>query len=344
MGRWTVAAAAIIALAFGLALPLKAPLLAQPAKGHSERPVAVGDPLGVADKGIFSDLDDQIRIDLPEGASAENVRAVVDRERGLLVLYVDDWPTKPYPLVEGGAEAGAKAGAGTGRATLTVGDISLPLRPADRRELAPLLTAENTSLLPTRRRKQGKRAGRARTDRDGDGIPDALDLLMGAHKTAINRASYGAGYIKLTYPMGDVPRDRGVCTDVIVRAARNAGLDIQVALHRDIKRSPRSYPMVTGTGNRNIDHRRVKTLLPYFKRHWNKRATAIDDPDDPLRPGDILFMDTFPNRSGPDHIGIVSNRVGASGHPLIINNWTDGTVTAEMDLLGWVPVTQRFRF
>jgi len=54
-------------------------------------------------------------------------------------------------------------------------------------------------------------------------------------------------------------------------------------------------------------------------------------------------MDTFPSRSGPDHIGIISNRVDDQGLPLVINNWTDGTVTTEMDLLTFVPVTHRFR-
>ena len=54
-------------------------------------------------------------------------------------------------------------------------------------------------------------------------------------------------------------------------------------------------------------------------------------------------MDTFPSRPGPDHIGIVSARTDAEGLPLIINNWTDGTVTTEMDLLTFVPVTHRFR-
>ena len=39
-------------------------------------------------------------------------------------------------------------------------------------------------------------------------------------------------------------------------------------------------------------------------------------------------MDTFPSRSGPDHIGIVSDRVDDQGLPLVINNWTDGTVTS----------------
>ena len=66
-------------------------------------------------------------------------------------------------------------------------------------------------------------------------------------------------------------------------------------------------------------------------------------PDDPLRPGDVILMDTFPSRPGPDHIGILSDRVDDQGLPLVINNWTDGTVTAEMDLLTFVPVMYRFR-
>jgi uncharacterized protein YijF (DUF1287 family) len=57
----------------------------------------------------------------------------------------------------------------------------------------------------------------------------------------------------------------------------------------------------------------------------------------------VLFMDTFPSRSGPDHVGIVSDTIGPAGLPMVINNWTNGTVTAEMDLLTFVPVLYRFR-
>ena len=60
----------------------------------------------------------------------------------------------------------------------------------------------------------------------------------------LNADAYVGGYETLRYPMGDVPRERGVCTDVIVRALRNAGIDLQAALHQDIARSRRSYPMV----------------------------------------------------------------------------------------------------
>lgn len=278
--------------------------------------------LGVTDTGIWSDLDDQIQLAFPSDANPDQVTAVVDREHKLLIAYIDGWPTKVYPLA--------------GDSEIAVGDQTVALRAGDAAELGPLLSAGDVTEL-------AKGSSAPPGDADGDGIPDPLDLLIGAQKTVLNGADYGAGYIHLAYPNGDVPRDRGVCTDVVVRAVRNAGTDIQSALQDDIKRSRRSYPMVKKR-NAHIDHRRVKTLLPYFRRHWEARSADLDDPTDPLMPGDVVFMDTFPSRSGPDHIGIISNHMAESGQPLVINNWTNGTKTAEMDLLGWVPVTHRFRY
>ena len=168
-------------------------------------------------------------------------------------------------------------------------------------------------------------------------------VLEAAHGQVGVTRFYDGSYVRLAYPGGDVPAERGVCTDVVIRALRNAGIDLQGEVHRDIGRAPRSYPMVKGRGDTNIDHRRVKTILPWFRRHWTARTARVDDPGDPLRPGDVVFFDTFVTRSGPDHIGIVSDRMGPSGLPLVINNWTDGHQDAEMDLLGSVPVTHRFR-
>ncbi len=276
--------------------------------------------LGLRDKGVFSDLDPQVQLTLPAHLTSDHVSATVDAKHAVLVLSIDGFPRKAYPL--------------GGTATLDVGTLHLALRPGDRDELRPLLVAPRVT------------EGTAAHDRDGDGIPDPLDVLIGAKKTIVNADAYteaAEGYIGMGYPNGDVPRTIGVCTDVIVRAVRNAGMDLQRELHEDIARARAAYPMVKGMGDPSIDQRRVGTLLPFFKRHWQQHTAKLDDPADPLRPGDVIFMDTFPKREGPDHIGILSDRIDDQGLPLVVNNWTDGTVTTEMDLLTFVPVMYRFR-
>lgn len=289
---------------------------AAPAAPSTQPTVAPESCLGIHDTGIWSDLDDQVQIGLP-AVTADRVSATVDGKRHLLVLSIDGFPRKSYPL--------------TGTSTLAVGMHTLALRPGDRAELAPLLTAERTT------------AATVSADADRDGIPDALDILIGAKKTVLNGDAYTEGYVTIGFPLGDVPREMGVCTDVVIRAVRNAGVDLQKALFDDIKRAPKAYPMVKGRANPHIDQRRVKTLLPYFVRHWEAHSARLDDPEDPLRPGDVIFMDTFPSKAGPDHIGILSDRLDDQGLPFVINNWTTGTVTAEMDLLTFVPVLHRFR-
>jgi uncharacterized protein YijF (DUF1287 family) len=273
--------------------------------------------LGVSDKGIWSDLDPQVQIALPKDLAPARVTATVDDKHAVLLLAIDGFPRKVYPL--------------TGDEVLEVGTFHLALRAGDAAELAPLLAADRIS------------AGTAAHDRDGDGIPDVLDVLIGAKKTAINADAYTEGYFDMKYPNGDMPRDKGVCTDVVIRAVRNAGIDLQKELHEDIARAKGAYPMVKGYGDPSIDQRRVATLLPYFKRHWEKHTVKLDDPADPLRPGDVIFMDTFPDREGPDHMGVLSDHLDDDGLPYVINNWTDGTVTKEMDLLTFVPVLYRFR-
>jgi uncharacterized protein YijF (DUF1287 family) len=292
--------------------------VAAPAPRPADPPHAAEACLGVADKGIFADLDDRVQLTLPAGLAAENVTAIVDTAHGVLVLSIEGHPRKAYPL--------------GGTAALKVGTLTLALRPGDRAELAPLLTQEHVA------------EGTAAHDRDNDGIPDPLDILIGAKKAALDAAPYtNVGYVALSYPGGDVPRHQGVCTDVIVRAVRNAGLDLQRDLHEDIIKRRKAFPMIKKNADANIDQRRVGTLLPYFKKHWESHAAKLDDPQDPLRPGDIILMDTFPSRSGPDHIGIISDTLGPGGLPLVINAWDTGTVTSEMDLLSFVPVLYRFR-
>lgn len=277
--------------------------------------------LGVRDRGIFSDLDVRVQLALPAGLASTEVSAAVDRARGQLVLYERARPVKVYPL--------------GGSAMLQVGSIVLALRPGDRAELAPWLTPERLYVFE-------QRVELPPGDADDDGIPDPLDVLIGAHKAALNAARYDGRYEAIAYPGGDVPREIGVCTDVVIRALRNAGRDLQRAVHEDIRRRPSAYPMVRAP-NPHIDHRRVKSLLPYFERHGAARSRRTNDASDPLQPGDIVFMDTFPDRPGTEHVGIISDLHDADGRPLVINNWTDGTVTKPMELLSFVTVTHRYR-
>jgi uncharacterized protein YijF (DUF1287 family) len=225
-------------------------------------------------------------------------------------------------------------GGGVGR-DWTAGCIAL--RDADVIELYRFVgVGTKVRVLPARHR-------RLRDDRDGDGIPDPADVFLGARKTALNGAAYTDGYRRLRFPGGDVPRDQGVCTDVVVRALRNAGLDLQALQHADVLRHRAAYPWVTRP-DASIDHRRVKNLKVYLARHFRARPTSLDAAGlSDWLPGDVVLLDTFPSKPGPDHIGIVADARGPSGRPLVINNWTFGAHTGPMDLLGFVPVTHRYR-
>lgn len=277
--------------------------------------------LGVHDVGIFSDLDARVQLALPVDLKSQTLSAVIDAARSQLVLYEADWPLKVYPL--------------GGPRVLHVGAYELALRNGDYAELAPLLDAQRIQRFDTR-------VELPPGDADGDGIPDPLDVQIGAHKLALNADRYDGRYVSLKYPLGDPPRTIGVCTDVVIRALRNAGYDLQRAVAEDISRARFAYPMIKRP-NPSIDHRRVKSLLPYFERHFERHSERLDDPADPYRPGDVLFMDTFGDRPGAEHIGLVGDVSDAQGRPLVVNNWTDGTVTGSMPLLAFVPVTARFR-
>ncbi|HTV18739.1 MAG TPA: DUF1287 domain-containing protein [Polyangiaceae bacterium] len=283
--------------------------------------------LGVRDRGIFSDLDARVQLALPARLDAGRVHALFDGARQLLVLYDGDEPIKVYPVLASSVAPEP--------ALLELGSQRLALRAGDDAELAPLLDSHRVQAA-------APNVAAPPVDTDGDGIPDPLDVLIGARKTALNADRYDGRYETIGYPLGDVPRSIGVCTDVVIRALRNAGIDLQRDVHDDIVRAPQAYPSVSRP-NTNIDHRRVKSLLPYFQRHFEAH-TPNPTARDPYRPGDVVFMDTFRERNGAEHVGIVSDRRNADGVPLVINNWTDGTVTTDMDLLGHgVPVTHRFR-
>ena len=143
--------------------------------------------------------------------------------------------------------------------------------------------------------------------------------------------TYDPAYVQLDYPGGDVPPERGVCSDVVVRALRGVGLDLQQAVHEDMRKHFRAYPQrwgLRGT-DRNIDHRRVPNLETWFERagHALPAGTA-------RRPGDIVSW-RLPN--GLPHIAIVADRRGSDGNWLVVHNIGMGT-RVEAPAADWLPV------
>ena len=150
---------------------------------------------------------------------------------------------------------------------------------------------------------------------------------------------YDPAYAKLAFPGGDVPRDRGVCTDVVIRALRDAwGIDLQLAVNRDMKADFAAYPAFWGltTTDRNIDHRRVPNLQTLFARIGAE--VPLDDGPVPYLPGDII---TWKLPGNLDHIGIVSDRRTDQGTPLILHNIGRGA--QEEDILFAYPMTGHYR-
>ena len=172
------------------------------------------------------------------------------------------------------------------------------------------------------------------------GAPSAMKLLAAARKQIGVTLSYDPAYSRLPFPGGDVPRNKGVCTDVVIRAYRDAfDVDLQALVNADMKRSFSAYPKRWGlrTTDRNIDHRRVPNLEAFFTRAGSRRQ--IPRSADTWQAGDLFTC--LVNRSLP-HIGIVSDKRAASGRPLVIHNIGGGT--REEDILTDYPMTGRFRW
>lgn len=139
---------------------------------------------------------------------------------------------------------------------------------------------------------------------------------------------YDPKYTALKYPGGDVPIRKGVCTDVVVRALRKIGIDLQKEVHEDMLRSFSKYPQNWGLKkpDKNIDHRRVPNLMRYFERHHISLKPA-NGFERTCVAGDVIAWDLG---NGILHVGVVSDRK-AGGVPLIIHNIGSGA--QEEDIL-----------
>ena len=157
------------------------------------------------------------------------------------------------------------------------------------------------------------------------GQDDFFDRLAdSAFVLTKQRVEYDPAYFSIAYPNGDVPPGKGVCTDVVIRAYRKMGIDLQKEVHEDMRANFSKYPDNWGlkTTDRNIDHRRVPNLMVFFARHGTM-VKISQDPKDYL-PGDIVCWD---KGRGISHIGIVSKeKTLFEKRPMIIHNTGGGQV------------------
>jgi len=170
--------------------------------------------------------------------------------------------------------------------------------------------------------------------------PFARRLSDAALTLTQQQVIYDPTYFTIPYPNGDVPADRGVCTDVLIRAYRKLGTDLQKNVHEDMQANFARYPQKWGLKHtdKNIDHRRVPNLMTYFERHGASvrvTKTAAD-----YLPGDIVTWDLG---GGITHIGLVVDKRSADNtHYLVVHNIGGGQVVE--DCLFRFTITGHYRY
>lgn len=148
--------------------------------------------------------------------------------------------------------------------------------------------------------------------------PMLQKMIDGAKRQVGVTRSYDPNYRRIAYPNGDVPRETGVCTDVVIRAYRHAGVDLQVLVHEDMKSAFSVYPKNWGLRrpDTNIDHRRVPNLATFFRRKGTALAVTRRGAD--YRPGDIV---TWQLPGNFPHVGVVSDvPIRGTDRHLIVHN------------------------
>jgi len=168
-------------------------------------------------------------------------------------------------------------------------------------------------------------------------------IVNGAKGEVLRGVRYDAAYRAIPYPNGDVPSDRGACTEVIIRALRAAGFDLQQLIHEDMVSDFSAYPNLWGlrAPDSNIDHRRVPNHLAFMCRRGQvlPRSTAGASAA-AWQPGDLVYW-RLPI-SGATHCGVVSNDRGRSGLPLVLHNI--GPAATQEDCLDRWEIIGHFRY
>jgi uncharacterized protein YijF (DUF1287 family) len=170
-----------------------------------------------------------------------------------------------------------------------------------------------------------------------EGLVSLRDLVAAATAQTRTHVTYDGSYGRMAYPGGDVPDTIGVCTDVVIRAYRKIGIDLQVKVHEDMVRAFASYPKQWGMAapDSNIDHRRVPNLQTFFRR----AGAALPVSHAAYQPGDLV---TWMLPGNLPHIGIVTGERSPAGTPLIVHNIGRGPQIE--DVLFAFPITGHYRY
>jgi len=155
----------------------------------------------------------------------------------------------------------------------------------------------------------------------------ANKLCQAAIELTKQKVIYDPAYTPIPYPNGDVPANKGVCTDVVIRAYRKLGIDLQKEVHEDMVLNFSKYPKDWSAKqpDKNIDHRRVPNLMMFFTRKGSALQVSLNPTD--YKPGDLVTWDLG---GGMTHIGIVINQKSADGsHYLIVHNIGNGQEIAD---------------
>lgn len=174
-------------------------------------------------------------------------------------------------------------------------------------------------------------------------------LVDGARVSVSRAPVYDNRYVRMKYPLGDPGWQRGACVDVVIRGLRlasNNAVDLQKLVLEDIRESPESYGI--GSPDRNIDHRRTRNLVVFFKRNAEVLPVGLKkDAPRLYQPGDIVVWDIM-GSGKPNHIGIVSDKKNKDGVPYAIHHfraWRGFTGRpSEDDCLFQWPVLHHFRW
>ena len=167
-----------------------------------------------------------------------------------------------------------------------------------------------------------------------------IKLSDAAVRLTEDRVQYDPSYFVIEYPNGDVPANKGVCTDVIIRSYRKLGVDLQRLVHEDMKQNFSVYPKDWGLNkpDKNIDHRRVPNLRTFFTRHGTS-IKPTTNPDD-YESGDIVTWDLG---KGIAHIGVVVKEKSSDNkRHLIVHNIGNGQELS--DCLFAYRITGHYRY